>query len=68
MPHSYLPHDVIGAHLGDFLVCDGDLAALRGNVASSSINASTIDHWEVSDGTAMEAAQPMGESVTMLHT
>ncbi|GIL60368.1 hypothetical protein Vafri_14969 [Volvox africanus] len=64
---GFLPHDVIGAHLGDFLVCDGDLEALRTHVANISM-ASAIDRWEldVSDSEDHKS-QPVGESVNILH-
>ncbi|GIL80540.1 hypothetical protein Vretimale_16032 [Volvox reticuliferus] len=64
---GYLPHDVIGSHLGDFLVCDGDLEALRTHVANISM-ASAIDRWELDDSDSEDPkSQPVGESVNILH-
>ncbi|EFJ43613.1 hypothetical protein VOLCADRAFT_96265 [Volvox carteri f. nagariensis] len=74
---GYLPHDVIGSHLGDFLVCAGDLQALRNHIASVSM-ASAIDRWDLEDQEEEEGAgntarrqqqqqQPVGESVNILH-
>lgn len=65
---SYLPHDVIGSHLGDFMMCDGDLQSLRNHVASVSM-ASAIDRWELNDedDSGDNSGHPFSESVSILH-